>query len=75
MYFIKDGTNALLHLLDWSWKILLEQKSVSVFEAASTSDAASLSKLKDPSMITFVTVACLDMLRAYITHVYPSIGE
>jgi E3 ubiquitin-protein ligase MYCBP2 len=70
-----DGTNALLHLLDWSWKILLEQKSVSVFEAASTSDAASLSKLKDPSMITFVTVACLDMLRAYITHVYPSIGK
>ena len=71
---IQDGINALLHLLEWSWNTLLKQKSVSVFEAATSSGDAVLSKMKDPTMITFVTVACLDVLRAYITHVYPSSG-
>jgi len=34
----------------------------------------SLSKLKDTNMVTFITVACLDLLKTYITRVYPDTG-
>ena len=63
---------SLLHLLNWSWKRLHDQRNVSVWEAAASTP--SLSKLKDTNMVTFITVACLDLLKTYITRVYPETG-
>lgn len=68
----QDGIGSLLHLLYWSWKRLHDQKDTSVWEAAVS--APSLSKLKDTNMVTFITIACLDMLKTYIARVYPETG-
>ena len=62
----------MLHLLNWSWKRLHEQRTTSVWEVAVST--LSLSKLKDTNMVTFITVACLDLLKTYITRVYPDTG-